>query len=100
MMHNLGAAAEMPELRTVLVIAPPLLADLIRRVLTNRCSVSVLVGIAEPADASKRLHELQPDVVIIGPASAPSPLPPAAAAPQARVLTISPDLSHILGPDA
>ena len=90
----------MPELRTVLVIAPPLLADLIRRVLSVRVSVSVLVEIAEPGDASERLRKLDPDVVIIGSTSAAWPPAAVAAAPHARVLSLSPDLSHILGPDA
>ncbi len=89
----------MPEHRTVLVIAPPLLADLIRHVLIGRVGGSVLVEIAEPADASERLRELDPDVVIIGPVSAVWPLAAAAVA-HARVLSLSPDLSHILGPDA
>jgi hypothetical protein len=90
----------MPELRTVLVIAAPLLADLVRRVLTGRVSASVIVEIASPADASERLRELDPDVVIIGPVSAARPLAAAAAAAHARVLSLSSDLSHILGPDA
>jgi hypothetical protein len=94
-----GAAAEMPEHRTVLVIAPLLLADLIRHVLIGRVGGTVLVEIAEPADANERLRKLNPDVVIIGPLSAAWHLAAAAATQHPRVLSLSPDLGQILGPD-
>jgi hypothetical protein len=89
----------MPEHRTVLVIAPPLLADLIRQVLIGRVGASVLVEIAEPAAARERMRELDPDVVIVGPVGAAA-LAAAPAPPHARVLSLSQDLSRILGPDA
>jgi hypothetical protein len=88
-----------PELRTVLVIAPPLLADLIRRVLTERIDVLIVPEIADPADIGDRLRELAPDFVIVGPVGA-VPLLDAASMPSGTlVLSLSADLTHILGPN-
>jgi hypothetical protein len=89
----------MPELRTVLVIAPPLLADLIRRVLTDRVTVSILPEIADPTDIGGRLRELAPDIVIVGPVGAASSLVAESAPSHTRVLFLSADLTHILGPN-
>ena len=87
----------MPELRTVLVIAPPLLADLIRRALSDRVEKSIRIEVAAPAEASERLLDVDPDVVIAGPLSASSPS--VAGPPRARVLSLSADLDLILGPN-
>jgi hypothetical protein len=87
----------MAKVRTVLVIAPPLLADLIRRVLTDRVDKSVKVEVASPAETSRRLSEVDPDVVIKGPARAISSF---VAPPRVRVLSLSADLGDILGPNA
>lgn len=86
----------MAELRTVLVIAPPLLADLIARVLTKRVDKSVKVEVAAPAEAGGRLSEVDPDVVITGPVRATSSF---VVPPGVRVLSLSADLGHILGPN-
>jgi hypothetical protein len=87
----------MAEVRIVLVIAPPLLADLIKRVLTDGVDKSVKVEVAAPAEASRRLSEVGPDVVIKGLVRATSSF---VVPPSARVLSLSADLGHILGPNA
>ena len=92
-------AAEMPKLRTVLVIAPPLLADLIRRVLTGRVAVSILPEITDPTDIGGHLRELAPDIIIVGPVGTASSLVAASVPSHTRVLSLSADLTHILGPN-
>ena len=88
----------MPELRTVLVVAPTLLADLIRRVLADRVAITILPEFADPAEISDRLRNLAPDIVIIGPARA-VPLLDAESTPTGtRVLSLSADLTNIIGP--
>jgi len=64
------------------VNVPPLLADLIRRVVAARAGITL----TETAGAAAA------DVIILGPAAAPRP---ASAVP---VLKISADLNHINGP--
>jgi hypothetical protein len=88
-----------PELRTVLVVAPTLLADLIRRVLADRVAISILPEFADPADIGDRLRELAPDIVIIGPVGAVPLLNAASTPSRTRVLTLSADLTNIIGPD-
>jgi hypothetical protein len=88
-----------PELRTVLVVAPALLADLIRRVLTDRVAISILPEFADPADIGARLRDLAPDIVIVGPVGAVHALDAASAASRTRVLILSADLTNIIGPD-
>ena len=86
--------------RAVLVTVPPLLADLIRHVLTNRAALVIVAELTEPASAYARLRALAPDVVIIGPASG-TPVDAAlvrAMLPGARVLVLSADLTQLLGP--
>lgn len=87
-------------LRAVLVTVPPLLADLIRHVLTGRAEVSIVAELSDPASAGVQLGGLSPDIVIIGPGGVP-PIDPAqvrAMLPGARVLVLSEDLTQLLGP--
>jgi AmiR/NasT family two-component response regulator len=87
-------------MRAVLVTVPPLLADITRHVL-SRTGVSIIAEIADTAISAKRLRNLAPDVVIIGPQTDARPLSAAlvrSMLPHARVLTLSADLSRILGP--
>lgn len=91
----------MPGFRAVLVTVPPLLADLIRHVLTSRARMSIIAEIADPETAAKRLRHLAPDVVIIGPAATARTLDAArvrSMLPRVRVLTLSADLTQLLGP--
>jgi DNA-binding NarL/FixJ family response regulator len=90
-----------PELRAVLVTVPPMLADLIRHVLTSRVGLSIISEIAAPEAAAESLRDLAPDLVIIGPSTDASPLSAAVVRnmlPHARVLTLSADLSRVFGP--
>jgi len=83
-------------------MVPHLLADLIRHVLTGRGGLGIVAELADPESACKRLRELAPDVVIVGPAGAAQPLNAAlirAMLPHAQVLALSPDLTQLLGPD-
>jgi len=65
-----------------LVNVPPLLADMIRRVVAARAGITLTETAAEA------------DVIIFGPNAAPPPPGPV------PVLKISPDLSHITGPNS
>jgi hypothetical protein len=94
-----SGAAKVPELRTVLVVAPTLLADLIRRVLADRVAITILPEFADPADIGDRLRNLVPDIVIIGPVGAVPSLNATSTPSRTRVLTLSADLTNIIGPD-
>jgi chemotaxis response regulator CheB len=90
-----------PELRVLLVTVPPMLADLVGRVLTSRVGLSIISEIAEPGATVESLRNLAPDVVIIGPTTNAQPLSAAVVRgtlPHARVLTLSADLSRLFGP--
>jgi hypothetical protein len=84
------------EVRVALVAVPPFLADLIRRVVATRAGTARLI-IEEIGDSGESPSGLPPAIVILGPAAAAPwvgpPLPPAA-----RVLSLSPDLTRLLGP--
>jgi hypothetical protein len=80
------------------VVAPPLLADLIRRALTDRVAISILPQIADLADVADRLRELSPDIVIVGPVGAVPSIAAASTLPRTQVLSLSADLTAILGP--
>lgn len=80
---------------------PPLLADLIRHVLTSRAALRIVAELADPDTAYARLRALAPDVVIIGPSGDTPPVDAAlvrAMLPGARVLALSADLTQLLGP--
>ena len=86
--------------RAVLMTVPPLLADLIRHVLTQRAALDIVAELSDPAAAYTQLRTLDPDVVIIGPSSG-QPIDVALVRgmlPQARVLVLSTDLTQLLGP--
>jgi hypothetical protein len=87
------------ELRAVLLRVPPLLADLIRRVVFSRLEqagirLSIIAEFPDIDDIGDRLSTLAPDIVIereaAGGASPYGSLPSSA-----RVVTLSEDLSHI-----
>jgi DNA-binding NarL/FixJ family response regulator len=88
-------------LRAVLLTVPPLLADLIRHVLTSRAALQIVAELTDPDSVYARLRALAPDVVIIGPAGGAWPVDVAlvrALLPGARVLVLSADLTQLLGP--
>ena len=102
------------ELRVALVMVPPLLADLIRHVVTVRfdeasrlddagekrlgVGLRIVAEIGDPGGVGERLGMLAPHVVIYGP-TATGPIWAAVALPRyARVLTLSADLTRIHGP--
>jgi len=92
-----------PELRVVLVMVPPLLADLIRHALAARfpaagaIQLSVSTATGDPAEIGLSISPLVPHVAILGAGAGDVGLTgwPSGV----RVLTLSPDLSQILGPD-
>jgi hypothetical protein len=91
------------EFRAVLVMVPPLLADLIRHVVASRAeasgfALSIVAEICNPTNIGERLRRLDPDIVIVGSAGAASLIGAAVIVPRARVLTLSADLAHIHGP--
>jgi hypothetical protein len=94
-----------PEFRVVLYGVPPLLADLIQRVVAARferwqLELAVLAETGDTADCHERIRQLAPHVVIL---EANAAVALAAAAPlpgHVRVLTLSPDLTRIYGPVA
>ena len=93
----------MRRLQAVLVTVPPLLADLIRHVLTSRAALLIVTELTDADSAYAQLPTLAPDVVIIGPAVGAQQVDAAivrAMLPQARVLALSTDLTQLLGPGA
>ena len=93
----------MRELRTVLVMVSPLLASLIRYVIESRIKQSdaQLAIVAETSDLEElpeRLAAMNPDLVIIGPASNSAQRLAASAAVHSRVLTLSTDPGRLPGP--
>jgi hypothetical protein len=92
------------QLRSVLVMVPPLLADLIRQVVASRAenlgvALSIVAEFDDSRDIDARLDLLAPDLVIFGTAVAASSIAPAAATPERRLLTLSSDLACVLGPN-
>jgi hypothetical protein len=90
------------ELRTVLIMVPPLLADLLRRAASFRAentgvALSIIADLDDPHDLDERLALLMPDLLIFGPAAA-ARAPHTRLPPGTRKLTLSPDLAQILGP--
>ena len=93
----------MPELRVVLVMVPPLLADLIRHALAARfpaagaIQLSVSTATGDPRDIGWSISPRMHHVAILGPGA--GDLHRTAWPSGVTVLTLSPDLSQILGPD-
>ena len=91
----------MSALRTVLVMARPLLTDIIKCVLDGRAALSVIPEIVDSQTATRYLRELGPAVVILGPAATARDLNAARVRfmlPHATVLALSADLTQLLGP--
>ena len=88
-------------LRAVLVTVPPLLAELIRYVLTTRADVRSVVDLTDHETVPEQLRELAPEIVIIGLANAGSAISAASVRmelPDSCVLTLSADLKLLFGP--
>jgi len=90
------------ELRTALVLVPQLLADLMRHVVAARAEkvgviLSIIAEIDDCAQINERLSMLAPDLIIFGPSAGIARdsiiLPPGT-----RMLTLTHDLSRVLGP--
>ena len=106
----------MPELRIILVMVPPLLADLIRHVVTAKfqergieAGVRAGAGVAHVACAitaevcdirqlRERVAEVDPHVIILGATAAATRGSNLVQVSGARVLTLSADLAQICGP--
>lgn len=88
----------MREVRVLLAITPPFLADLVRAVLATRLEeAGYALTIVDERDANaqrRRDPPPAPDVVIIGPLSAVAP----ADTPHSRLLRLSPTLEYIHSP--
>ena len=85
----------------MLVAAPPLLADLIRQVLTSRLGALIIAEVADTDRAAETLLDFAPDIVIIGPIGEAWRLNAAEVRrmlPDALVLALSADLLRVLGP--
>jgi hypothetical protein len=91
------------ELRTVLVIAPPLLADVIRSVVSTRFTqhgdeLSVVTATSDFTALAGRLLAIDPAVVVIWPAGTAAQLLASSILPRTPVLTLSANLRVISGP--
>jgi hypothetical protein len=88
----------MLELRVVLVLVPPLLADLLRQVLATRgWNVRTLGEFGNPRSVGKELAKLSPHVVLLGSPDSEL-LVSDALPPDVRILSLSADLTQLLGP--
>lgn len=56
----------MVRITAVIVSMPPLLADIIRQVLTARAPIEVVAEIGSRSELAQRLRVLNPDLVLIG----------------------------------
>ena len=82
-----------------MVVVPPLLAGLIRHGLGSRIACINVTELADPQDAA-RLLDTDADVVIVGPtATAAGATLIRRILPRAQVLTVSPDLAHLVDLD-
>ncbi len=95
----------MRELKTVLVMVSPLLADLIRYVAESRIKqpharLSIIAQISDLAHLPRELRDMKPDLVIFGPASEAAQRAAASMTARFRVLTLSANLSSVSGPGA
>jgi len=90
----------MPDLRIAMVAVPALLADIIRRGLNSRIEGVTITELANLQHTSARLREINPDVVIVGPAAHPTDARLILTLlPHARVLAVSDDLSQLIDLD-
>jgi hypothetical protein len=89
------------ELRAVLALVPPFLADLVRQAVVARAAqIGLVLHLVVQSDDSGDLQEtigrFRPDVVILGPAAETAYA--AVLSSKLRVLTLSPDLALLEGP--
>lgn len=89
----------MRELRAVLVMMPPLLADMVQQVLSDRFAASFPAEIDDIASAAARFGALSPDLVIAGSRSAALAFLEAAPGARGKILALSEDLTTLLRPD-
>jgi DNA-binding NarL/FixJ family response regulator len=89
-----------PRLRVAFVRTPPLLIDVIQRVLSSRLGMVVVAEIAEIEAAPNTLPKLAPDVVIVGPNGNARQINALMRRllPATRVFALSADLLELLGP--
>lgn len=91
----------MPSPRAVLVMVPPLLADMIQAVLSSRTDIEIAAVFDGVGDLASCMREIAPEIVIVGAApAAPSREQVRSWLPDARVFTLSADLRSLEGPDA
>lgn len=92
----------MKERRVVLVMVPPLLADLIKHVLEARIrrdvEISIIADDEHAQDIGERVRRLAPDVLIVRAMVAPSLWAEVSHRHLVRVLSLSDDLTGIHGP--
>ncbi len=106
----------MPQLRIILVMVTPLLADLIRHVVTarfqergiearvhaapgvSRDAYSITAEVCDIEQLRARVAEVDPQVIIQGTSAAATLGSSLAQAPGVRVLSLSADLAQIRGP--
>src|SRR5271166_4164140 len=92
------ASERVRELRVVLFMIPPMLAELIQRVAAPRLEaagvqLSIIASIDQSADIGGRLRDLAPDVIVASEGGARF-----VSSGQTRLLTLSVDLRRIFGP--
>jgi chemotaxis response regulator CheB len=89
----------MARLRAVAVGMSPLLADIVRHVLTSRSQIEIVAELAASPSLIERLQALAPDLVMISETtveSVPTGATIAAALKHARVVTLSRDGRFIM----
>jgi hypothetical protein len=97
--HFIQEIRQVPGLRAASVGIPPLLADIIRKALTSRVDVDVMVEIAMSPHLIEHLKAFDPDVVVIacGPDGDTNLATKVAAAlMHAKVIIVSEDARYIL----
>jgi hypothetical protein len=107
------------ELRVVLVMVPPLLADLIRHVVASRfeqwrgelsagqsnaeplgVALSIIAEVSDTPDIGELVRRTSPHVIIVGTAAAASLCAAVTLPSDVRVLRLSADLTRLYGPVA
>ena len=88
----------MPELRAVLVLVPPLLADLIRQVLATRgLEVRIAAELSDPRIISTEMAALSAHVALLGSTDLLH-LVGGSLSSETRILSLSRDLTELIGP--
>jgi hypothetical protein len=94
-----GESDHVSRLRIAMVGVRPLLADLIRHGLDSRIGGATFIELSDLQHAYTCLHEIAAEVVIVGPSAAAQATLIQRLLPRALVLTISPNLSRLIGLD-